>query len=100
MRFFDKFKLEATPARPRAVGVAKRDNPICLEPTLFDAVGITPLRTVAGAHTASRIRPFTFRVNKLPMSAVLEGRVAPDMVALVRCPMARRTGKRGGEHVE
>jgi hypothetical protein len=55
---------------------------------------------VAGAHTASRIRPFTFRVNKLPMSAVLEGRVARDMVASVWCPMARRTGKRGGGHVE
>jgi|RhiMetdeSRZDD1v2_1073273.scaffolds.fasta_scaffold687377_3 hypothetical protein len=49
------------------------------------------------------MRPFIFHVNKLPMSAVLEGRVAPDMVALVRCPMAHRTlmsEKRGGGHVE
>jgi hypothetical protein len=64
---------------------------------------LSALRDLSARIIPRWMRPFIFRVNKLPMSVVLEGRVAPDMVALVRCPMAHRTlmsAKRGGGHVE
>jgi hypothetical protein len=52
---------------------------------------LSALRDLSARIISRWMRPFTFHVNKLPMSAVFEGRVAPDMVALVRCPMAHRT---------
>ena len=52
---------------------------------------LSALRDLSARIISRWMRPFTFHVNKLPMSAVFEGRVAPDMVALLRCPMVHRT---------
>src|SRR5260370_10727712 len=52
---------------------------------------LSALRDLSARIISRWMRSFTFHGNKLPMSAVFEGRVAPDMVALLRCPMVHRT---------